>query len=320
MTEGTISTPQKKQLKVPLLQNIWQNPVVLKELRSRMRGARAFILLFAYLIILSCVVASIFTLVLASSNTSVTSGPSLTQGLGKGIFLSVVGIELTLVCFIAPALTAGAIANERERQTFDLLRTTLLSARSLVFGKYFSSVAFLLLLLVSAFPIQSLATMLGGVSIEEVFISFLILVVSAIFFSAVGLFSSSIMRRTLPSTVLAYAYTIAITFGIPMVMVFMLGFLGASFSGYPAIQNNILIQVIFYIFGYFIVSLNAVTAGGATEMMLQYNQNAFYTTIPLQNGSSFPVFAPWLTFAVLYLIGTLLLLFVSVTLVRRVER
>jgi hypothetical protein len=51
--------------------------------------------------------------------------------IGKAVFAATVLVQLVLVCFIAPGLTATAIAGERERQTFELLRTTLLSAAAL---------------------------------------------------------------------------------------------------------------------------------------------------------------------------------------------
>ena len=46
---------------------------------------------------------------------------------GKAIFGLIVWLELVMISFTAPALTSGAIALERERQTFDLLKVTLLN-------------------------------------------------------------------------------------------------------------------------------------------------------------------------------------------------
>ena len=143
-----------------------RNPVVLKELRGRMRGPRAFIVLTLYLLLMSGFVALLYLVYIASVNSAVSGNSG--QLVGKFVFGAVVGIELLLVCFIAPAFTAGAISGERERQTYDLLRTTLLPAQALVLGKLASALSYMLLLLVAAFPLQSLAFLLGGVGPEEV--------------------------------------------------------------------------------------------------------------------------------------------------------
>ena len=65
----------------------------------------------------------------------------------------VVGIELLLIIFIAPSFTSGAITGERERQTYDLLRTTLLATPSFITGKLESSLGYILLLLLAAIPL-----------------------------------------------------------------------------------------------------------------------------------------------------------------------
>jgi ABC-type transport system involved in multi-copper enzyme maturation permease subunit len=162
-----------------------QNPIVLKELRARMRGRQASILLTAYLGVLALLVILVY-LVFRSSSSATGSANDLRM-LGKTIFGLIVGVEFLAVCFIAPGLTAGAISGERERQTLDLLRTTLLTARGLVFGKFFAALSFLVLLLFTALPVQSLAFLFGGVAVEEVLVGALLLFVTAMTFCAAGM-------------------------------------------------------------------------------------------------------------------------------------
>src|SRR5205085_1967042 len=66
---------------------------------------------------------------------------------GRSIYHWLLFVMLALICFIVPGLTAGAIAGERERQTLIPLQITLLSPRSIVFGKLLASLAFVVLLL-----------------------------------------------------------------------------------------------------------------------------------------------------------------------------
>lgn len=298
-----------------MIQKLAQNPVMVKELRGRMRGGRAFLIISIYLAMLSCLVGFVYFGYVSSSNSAV--GPDIRQTLGKTVFWAVTALELMLVCFIAPALTSGAIASEREHQTFDLLRTTLLPARDLVLGKLLSALSFLFLLLAAAFPIQSMASMFGGVTVEEILVAFLLLLVSTIFFSSLGLFFSSLMKRTLAPTVLAYAGTILMVFGAPMVLFTSLGIFSNVFSN--SAMNNPVAETILLAIGWLLVATNPLATGVATEIILLQNQSLFYTTIPLNNGLSFPVISPWIGFVLFYLWASLVLFYLSIRMVRKAE-
>src|SRR5205085_6000411 len=87
---------------------------------------------------------------------------------GRSIYHWLLFVMLALICFIVPGLTAGAIAGERERQTLIPLQITLLSPRSIVFGKLLASLAFVVLLVVAALPFLSVSFLLGGVAASEV--------------------------------------------------------------------------------------------------------------------------------------------------------
>ncbi|OQX65040.1 MAG: hypothetical protein B5M51_01885 [Anaerolinea sp. 4484_236] len=109
---------------------LWQNPIVVKELRSRMRRRRSYVILTVYLVL----VAGITSLVyfgIASANEFYPD-PDLRRTLGQAIFATVVLLQLTAINFVSPAFTAGSISSERENQTYDLLRTTPVSAGDIV--------------------------------------------------------------------------------------------------------------------------------------------------------------------------------------------
>src|SRR5688572_28370811 len=195
--ETTTSIAENEKWRNPFKQ-MMDNPVVLKELRGRMRGRQSFVLLTIYLGLIAVFIMLVYNPLGLTS--SITWDPSARQGAGKAIFGTVVLLELLLLSFIAPGLTAGAITSERERQTFEILRTTLLSARSLVLGKLGAAFSYLFLLILTALPIQSLAFILGGVGMGEMVVSSLMLVVTALFFCTLGIFFSSFMKRTLSAT------------------------------------------------------------------------------------------------------------------------
>lgn len=306
----------------PLIDALRDNPVILKELRSRMRGNRAFIIITIYLLLLSCIVSLVYFAMAASNNNSV-GNMVLPQVAGKTVFGVVVAIELLMVCFLAPALTAGAIAAERERQTFDLLRTTLLPSRSLVLGKLFSAMSFLLLLLFVGFPVQSLAFILGGVSVEEVLVAFLLLLVTALGFTALGMVVSSFLRTTLAATVVSYVGAILLVFGMPLLLLIFTSLISPLMYSINMNLTNAqqyLLEIGLFTLIYALVVTNPLATLVASELMYTELHTIFYGTLPLSNGNPFPILSPWITYSLLVVLFSSLLIGLSIRWVRRAER
>jgi len=287
-----------------------------------MRKGKAYIIITVYLLLMSLLVGLVYLGLASSANNVGNSG--MVQTVGKVVFGIVVGVEMMMVCFVAPALTAGAISSERERQTYDLLQTTLLPARSLVLGKLTSAISFLLLLLVVGFPLQSLASLFGGVAIGEVLVAFLLLIVTAFTFSAIGLLISSLMRSTLASTVISYVAAIIVVFGEPTLIGIALSFMsmlsGLMYSSnFTAFQVQIL-ETVLYSVGYVLVAINPLATIIASEVMLVEKQTLFYTTLPMTNGGNFPIVAPWIAYVLFYGFFSLIFIWISIRLVRRVGK
>ena len=298
------------------LRRMMDNPVILKELRGRMRNRQAFILLTVYLGLISLFIVMIYNTLFGITN-SVMWDPSVRQTAGKAIFGTVVLLELLLLSFIAPGLTAGAITAERERQTYDLLRTTLLSARSLVLGKLGSAFTYLFLLILTALPIQSLAFLLGGVGLGEMVASGVMLVVTAIFYCTLGIFFSSFMKRTLPATVSSYAAILTSFLILVIVFILIVYVESLSSSSVPGLAREyILISLI-----WFLISTNPLMAAVISEMILVDQQSLFFTTRPLF-GSSGPSYlpSPWIIYVALYFVLTLIMMFWSVYNVKKPEK
>jgi len=193
---------------------VLQNPITLKELRSRMRGRRAFVILSLYLLATCIIIFFTYLFLVINNTTTSTAG----QTAGQTIFFFMISIQMFLVVFVAPAFTAGAITGEKERQTFELLRTTLMSPRRFVFGKVISALGYVLLLVVSTIPLISLAFMIGGISWIEIVVSQAMLIAGAFTYSLMGLYFSSRMKTTLAATVTTYIVTLAILVGLPLVV------------------------------------------------------------------------------------------------------
>lgn len=293
------------------LRRITDHPVITKELKGRMRGKQGFIILGAYLSLIGFFISLIYVLIVSESSTSI-GDPSFLQTVGKVIFSTVVLLELLMLAFIGPALTAGAISSEREHRTLDLLKASLLSPRSLVFGKLSSSVVFLLLLIFAALPVESIAFFLGGVGAEEMIISTLMLVVTAVFFCALGLFFSSISQRTLLSTVFSYA-SILLSFILFIFLLFMIGTLGAINA------RSIVTENIFTTAAWFLLSLNPFFAAVLSEVILIDEQSLWLTSSNLFGTTSFPLPSPWIIYVIFNTLLTALLVFLSIRFVQRTD-
>ena len=181
---------------------LW-NPIVAKEYRSRMRTWRSPIAMMVYILLLGGLGWAIFAGITASANNAFNGGQAANYG--QVLFLYLLLFQMVLLTFITPALTAGAISGERERQTIDLLFVTRLPPFSILWGKLLASMSFVLLLLLLSVPIFSLVFLFGGIELDQVLTAFLITAIAALTLGIIGLACSTAFRRTLPATVAAYA-------------------------------------------------------------------------------------------------------------------
>jgi len=287
------------------------NPVMLKELRGRMRGVRAFIVLTVYLGLMSGFTALLY-LIYTPINRA--SGSAAAGEVGRVLFMGIVGIELLLIIFIAPSFTAGAITGERERQTYDLLRTTLLASPSFVLGKLESALGYVLLLLLAAIPLQSVAFLFGGVSELELILSFVILMVTAITLGTVGIYFSAIANRTLSASVRAYTATLVVTFGAPLVLNLVVDILTNAARYVSPVIETILV----YLDDLF-VSINPIATALVTRQLLIDQKGIGFWTYTLSTGSTIQRVSPWVSFTIIYLVASTILVVMAIRRMRKVE-
>jgi ABC-type transport system involved in multi-copper enzyme maturation permease subunit len=294
----------------------WKNPIIVKDVRTRMRGHRTFILLTAHLVILLLAVGSAY-LIFQSALTN-TGNLEERRFFGKAVFGLLAWIELVMISFVAPALTSGAIAAERERQTYDLLRVTLLSAPQLVLGKFLPGLLFVLLLLFTSVPLQGPSYMIGGVQWQEIALATLLLTATATAFCALGMLLSSLIRRTLIATAISYAITIFLVFGIPIVALIFLALFSSAFSlGINEISPGSERLLLFL--GWVLVSITPLGAAIGTEVILLDQQSLFLARIPLSNDQIVLLPAPWMPYIFFYLLFSVVAIWLSIQLVKQVD-
>jgi ABC-2 type transport system permease protein len=290
------------------------NPVALKELRSRMRGRRAFVVLTVYVLLMSLFILAVYLVYVAASRDSF--GPSSRQA-GKAVFAAVLGAEVFLVLFVGPAFTSGAISGEKERQTYDLLRTTLLPARTIVGGKLISALSYVLLLILVSVPLQSIAFLLGGVSPVEVLLSQFLVLLSAVTFALIGLYFSSLMRSTLMATVATFGASMLLTFGVPLLAAIAAALLGTVYYG--AASPRWPLESLLYYSGLLLSGTNLPATLIVSELiLLEKDALLFFTQVA--DGRLITLFSPWVVNVGFNLVAGLLLFWGTVRRVRRIPK
>ncbi|MCP4426942.1 MAG: hypothetical protein GY803_20830 [Chloroflexi bacterium] len=308
MTE--LTHPQPK-LRFRRLRALLQNPITVKELRSRMRGRRAFVVLSVYLALMSGFIALIY--LAYAQSTGGPYGPDPREA-GKVVFTAVLGVQTILVIFVGPAFTAGAISGEKERQTYDLLRTTLLTANSFVAGKLFSALSYVFLLILAAVPLQSIAFLLGGVSLIELVLSQILLLVAAVTFAMFGLFASSRMKTTIAASILTYAMSLFMTIGIPL----LVGLFSAIFGALWFASTMSWVAEMALAYGALALAATNLPATLIVSDIFLIEEGALFFYKYSFSGHNAFIVSPWPLFLLLYSFMAWLLYWLTVRRIRKI--
>ena len=190
------------------------NPVLVKEFRIRMRGARAYWVLLGYTLLLAGVVAMRYFIHEVGAAAQESMGGGVTaqsaRDLGRWIYSFAFVAQSLMVAFITPAITAGTVTIEREQRSYELLATTPLRPVDVIRGKLAAAVAFVVLLLTASLPLVSLSFLVGGVSPSEIFFSYVIIGLASFVYGATGIFWSATLKTTAGATVVTYLTVMAI--------------------------------------------------------------------------------------------------------------
>lgn len=183
------------------------NPVLRKEVKLTARSFRTGLLIAIY----TGVLAFVAVLMLASFIRNFSYGASLRDLPILYIFIE--SIQMVLIFFIVPSLTASAISGERERQTLDILLSTKMSPLSIILGKLASSLSKVILLIISSIPVFSLVFIFGGVNATHILQLLLFYMVTAIYIGAIGIFVSTLFKSTRVSNAVVYGVGLFIVLG-----------------------------------------------------------------------------------------------------------
>lgn len=206
------------------------NPILKKELVVGSRSMK-----MAWVIMgLNAFLAIIVLLVLSITNLSANMNGYDYSRL-MWLFPILGGTECAMLSLIIPIITSGSISGERERQTLDIMLTTPISPFSIAVGKLGSAMVVVMMYLISSIPIMAIAFVLGGMSWWALLGLFGMYIYLGIYVGSVGIFCSSVVKKSVAATIL----TIAIGIGIIVVTAVLFYVVVAMQSAVETAHGNI---------------------------------------------------------------------------------
>jgi len=180
------------------------NPILVRVVHGASRRTRHLWLRVGYL---SALLAVVFTILVASTQGRSGSLAELAKGASQ-TFMWASMTQLALMCFLAPVFTAGAITQERDAKTFNILLSTPLSSAQIVFGSLLSRLYFVMTLLLAGLPIFLITMTYGGVTTGQILESFALAGATAVLTGALAIFVA-MLRVGTRGTILTFYLAIA---------------------------------------------------------------------------------------------------------------
>lgn len=181
------------------------NPIMKKELVVGSRSIKMSIAILGINLFLVLIV------ILIMATTNMASGSSGYDYSALLMIFPVLGCtEVGLLSLIVPIITSGSISGEREKQTLEIMLTTPVTPFSIALGKLGSAMTVVMMYMISSIPIMSIAFVLGGMSWWALIGLIGMLLYLGIYVGSVGVFCSSVVKKSIAATIL----TIAIGIGI----------------------------------------------------------------------------------------------------------
>jgi ABC-type transport system involved in multi-copper enzyme maturation permease subunit len=183
------------------------NPIMLKELRASLRGLRFFI---AHIVILSLFAAGLMIAFVAMipSRPGGYDDPGDPSHVGRGVYLITQFLQLGVAFLVVPGLAATSISSERESLTHDLLLTTTMTARQIVWGKFTAAMTQAFTIFISMVPLVSLCFLFGGVTVYQILANYAFLFALSTAMIAYALSMSASARTTQRAVGSVYGLTL----------------------------------------------------------------------------------------------------------------
>jgi ABC-2 type transport system permease protein len=265
-------------------------PIFDKELHVSSRMRRNYFLRFAYILLLSVFILSVWygTIGPRSSSSAVYAVSRLAQA-GRQVIITIAWFQFIACQLIAVVMLSSSISDEVRTGTLSVLMTTPIGGFQIVAGKLLSKLLQLILLLAISLPLLAIVRIFGGVSWDYVVSSVWITLTATLLAGALS-FLLSITYR--------HAYTV-----ILVTMVVYMLFFGAL----PGLFNMLAVK-----------GMSAIDSQATQSLLALTNPFvAFAASNAKFTQSGMPGFFSWPLHCLLMLAMTAVLVAVSVWRVRQ---
>ena len=192
------------------------NPILKKELMVSSRSMKMSWGIFGLNAFLTMLVIFVILTTNASSLLTGYDYSSLTW-----LFPILGCTECGILSLVVPIITSGSISGEREKQTLDIMLTTPMEPFSIALGKLGSAMMMVMMYMITSVPVIAIAFVLGGMSWWALLGLIGMMLYLGIYVGSVGIFCSSVVKKSIMATVL----TIVIGIGIIIItlVIFAIG-------------------------------------------------------------------------------------------------
>ncbi|MBR6257572.1 MAG: ABC transporter permease [Lachnospiraceae bacterium] len=230
------------------------NPIVKKDLKVISRSMKIAWGVFIYEMVLALVFFfAMYIIFDAFSSYGYTSDYQDFIAL----FPIIAGVEFCIIALIMPVITASAISGEKEKQTFDLLMTTVMTPRAIVRGKVESAVIRMMVFIVGSIPLMALSFTIGGLSWWNLFVTMIAFLIFAILTGSMGIFASTLTKKSITGIILTYVFYFI--FGTMSVFPTLIVVLTSTFASGSVISVLMLINPVAAVIEMFMLMLGGDT-------------------------------------------------------------
>jgi hypothetical protein len=201
----------------PLWQRwLWRNPLLVRELRQAVRTGRTIVVLLILAVLVGLLVISIAG-AFGMGKSPVNLGPVLFQ-----VFFS---LAFFIVLIIGPTIAAVSVASEKDGRTWEALVLAGLDGRMVARGKFWTAATAVAAFLCMIAPSSLLCLLLGGVTMVELLVAFVLLTFIAMIGIAFGVAAGAWAGSTASATLTVLATTLlgapALYFGVGLATSFL---------------------------------------------------------------------------------------------------
>jgi ABC-type transport system involved in multi-copper enzyme maturation permease subunit len=125
--------------------------------------------------------------------------------LAQRFVLAILWVQTAAVFVLTPVYVAGAVAEEKERHTLEMLFTTHLTGREIIFGKLAARVTHLGGILLAGLPLLALTQLWGGVDLFILLAAYAMTGLNLLSVGSLSMLISVFPRTTWKATTSAYA-------------------------------------------------------------------------------------------------------------------